>query len=171
MNLAAVACDVSVISWIAFSSTASARNAPRKTWTSAWLEWRASLPPRKITAFPVLKHSADASTVTLGRASKIMPITPSGTRSLAIINPASLRHARSTFPIGSGKLTTCLSPVAISWMRSAVSRSRSTNLTGTCGFSKSCALAANISSWWLVNAVAIAVNTWFFCAVESNPSV
>ena len=39
----------------------------------------ASLPPLKITAFPVLKHNPNASIVTLGLASYIIAITPSGT--------------------------------------------------------------------------------------------
>lgn len=36
----------------------------------------ASLPPRRIVALAVLKHKAPASTVTFGRASKMIPITP-----------------------------------------------------------------------------------------------
>ena len=39
----------------------------------------ASLPPRRIVALAVLKHKAPASTVTFGRASKMIPITPNGT--------------------------------------------------------------------------------------------
>ena len=34
--------------------------------TIAWLEWIASLPPRRIAALPVLKHRPNASAVTLG---------------------------------------------------------------------------------------------------------
>ena len=33
----------------------------------AALEWAASLPPRRITALPLLTHKAAASAVTLGR--------------------------------------------------------------------------------------------------------
>ncbi len=45
-------------------ATASRTSAP-----SAALECAASLPPRSITALPLLMQSAAASTVTLGRAS------------------------------------------------------------------------------------------------------
>lgn len=43
--------------------------ACRMSSVMAWLERKASLPPRRITALPALRHSAAASTVTLGRAS------------------------------------------------------------------------------------------------------
>ena len=45
-------------------------------------------PIGKITAFPDLKHNAEASTVTLGRASKIIPTTPRGTLFFSIWSPA-----------------------------------------------------------------------------------
>ena len=45
----------------------------------ALLELMASLPPLRITALPALKHNPKASSVTLGRDSYIMPITPIGT--------------------------------------------------------------------------------------------
>ena len=49
-------------------SPASSR-ASRMTATMAELEWKASFPPRRMTALPDLRQRAAASTVTLGRAS------------------------------------------------------------------------------------------------------
>ena len=51
--------------------------------------WRAtsatlSEPPRRITALPDFRQSAPASAVTLGRLSKITPMTPSGVRTRAM---------------------------------------------------------------------------------------
>ncbi len=46
-----------------------ARHSEPSTSTIAWLLWIASLPPRKITALPLLTQIAAASAVTLGRLS------------------------------------------------------------------------------------------------------
>ena len=55
--------------------------------TMIWFVWKASLPPRKIVAFAVFKQRTPASMVTLGRASKMIPITPKGTDRFSIIKP------------------------------------------------------------------------------------
>ena len=49
------------------------------TATSARFVPSASLPPFSTAALPLLKQSEKTSKVTLGRASKIMPMTPKGT--------------------------------------------------------------------------------------------
>ena len=47
-----------------------AASSPARTQAAiAWLQCRASLPPRRIAALPLFRHSAAASAVTLGRAS------------------------------------------------------------------------------------------------------
>ena len=56
--------------WMAWAGKRSPRTRrPADTSVSAInrFEFRASLPPRRIVAFPVLKHSEAASAVTFGR--------------------------------------------------------------------------------------------------------
>ena len=69
INSAAVSREVSWISWIAFSVMSLAFRVSRIHFTIASFEWIASLPPFKITTFPVLKQRPKASAVTFGRAS------------------------------------------------------------------------------------------------------
>ena len=51
-----------------------------------------SEPPRRITALPDLSVSAPASAVTLGRLSKITPMTPSGVRTREMSSPLGRSH-------------------------------------------------------------------------------
>ena len=46
-----------------------------------------SLPPRRIEALPLFRHRAATSLVTLGRDSKMVITTPSGTRTRSIRRP------------------------------------------------------------------------------------
>ena len=69
MNPVAVSRLVSVMSWTESSGIPHFFSPSRIQETMARLEFMASLPPLKITAFPVLKHRAKASAVTLGLAS------------------------------------------------------------------------------------------------------
>ena len=62
--------------------------------------------PRSTTADPALKHSAAASTVTLGLASYIMPMTPIGTRTFRMWTPLYMSHSSMTSPTGSGRSDT-----------------------------------------------------------------
>ena len=56
-------------SWTAFGGKPHATSSPAKMPCSARLVWKASFPPRKITALPLLMQSAAASAVTSGRLS------------------------------------------------------------------------------------------------------
>ena len=49
-------------------------------------------PPLSITVFPDLIHKLPASTVTFGRDSYIIPITPRGTDTLEISRPLGCFH-------------------------------------------------------------------------------
>ena len=69
IKAAAVSLDVSSIKAITCSGSPSFTSALRIVSTIAILEWIASLPPFKITTFPVLKQRANASAVTFGLAS------------------------------------------------------------------------------------------------------
>ena len=71
-------------------------------------------------------QSEAASTVTLGRLSKIMKITPSGTRICETSSPLGRRLEAITSPIGSGKAATSSRLVAIASSRIVLSVSRST---------------------------------------------
>ena len=67
----------------------------------AWIareEWKLSEPPRRITALPAFRQSAPASAVTLGRLSKITPITPIGVRTRRMCRPDGTSHSASTVP-------------------------------------------------------------------------
>ena len=88
-------------------------------------EWNASLPPRRITALPAIRQSAAASLVTLGRASKMMPITPIGTVTFSIFRPFGRVSPLSTRPTGSRCAATSSTPCAIASMRASVSVRRS----------------------------------------------
>ena len=79
MNSVVTARSVLSISCMQSSEIFVEARASRITFTIALLELMASLPPFNITAFPALKHSENASRVTLGLDSYIIPITPSGT--------------------------------------------------------------------------------------------
>ena len=88
-----------------------------RTRCRARLEWIASLPPRRIAALPLLTQRAAASTVTLGRLSKIMKMTPRGTRTWVTSSPLGRRLEVMTSPTGSGSAATSSSPFAISSSR------------------------------------------------------
>ena len=74
--------------------------------TIIWLVWNASLPPRNIVAFAVFKQSTPASIVTLGRASKIIPITPKGTALFSIVKPLGRVIVSITDPTGLSRVAT-----------------------------------------------------------------
>ena len=99
------------------------------TLTMALLELIASLPPFKITVLPDLKQSENASSVTFGLDSYIIPITPIGTLFLPILRPFGLSHMEITSPTGSSSAATCLTPSAIPLILSGVSLSLSRRLS------------------------------------------
>ncbi len=88
-------------------------------------EWMASLPPRRMTALPLFRQRAAASAVTLGRDSKIMQTTPSGTRTLSNFSPLGSTQPSMTRPTGSRSVTTLRTASAMPWMRLSVSSRRS----------------------------------------------
>ena len=128
----------------------------------------ASLPPRRITALPLFKHRAAPSTVTLGRASYTMPMTPIGTLTFSIYRPLGRVWLSSTQPQGSGRSATSWQPWAIPSIRSPFSANRSSS-AGDIPFalpaSKSSALAAMISVCRARSASAIASSPAFFSSV------
>ena len=96
----------------------------------AIFELIASLPPFNIEQLPDLKHNPNASDVTFGRASNIIPITPRGTLLFPIINPLGLFFMERTSPIGSSNLAICTRPSAICSILSDVNVRRSRSPAG-----------------------------------------
>ena len=86
----------------------------------------ASEPPRRMQALPLLMASDAASIVTLGRLSKIMPNTPSGTRMWPTLMPLGRRLRPVISPTGSGMAAICSQPCATVSMMLGVSFKRST---------------------------------------------
>ena len=126
-----------------------------------------SVPPRRIAALPDFKQSPPASAVTLGRLSKIMPITPMGTAIREISMPLGLVHFSSTRPTGSFNAAISSNPLAMASTRAGfnVKRSmkedfRSLDLAA----SKSLALAARIAEAAARTALAMACKAAFFCS-------
>src|SRR5690554_4709310 len=70
-------------------------------------------------------HSAPASAVTLGRDSKITPITPSGVRTRSICSPLGRSHSAMMVPTGSGSSAMVVTASMMPSMRASVSSSRS----------------------------------------------
>ena len=135
---------------------------------SARFDSIASLPPRKIVAFPVLKQSDAASAVTFGLDSKMIPITPIGTRTFRIRIPFGLVQSASNSPTGSGNSATSSSAFAIASNRfpSSVNRSIIAALSPFArARSKSSAFALKISASSTLNCPAIARRIRFFCSV------
>ena len=69
------------------------------------VRWRRAMrklsePPRRIAALPAFRHSAPASAVTLGRLSKMTPMTPSGVATRSIVRPFGRSNVASTRPTG-----------------------------------------------------------------------
>ena len=136
--------------------------------TSFILELMESLPPRSITAFPDLNVSPKASTVTFGRDSYIIAITPSGTFLYPIIRPLGRCFIEVISPTGSSSATSCLNPSAIPSILASVSVS----LSISAGFmpfltasSTSALLAFLISSAFFISSSATISRTSFFFVI------
>ncbi len=141
---------------------------------SAVLEWIASLPPRRIQTLEDLRQRHAASTVTLGRASKIIPTTPIGVRTFSIFNPFGRVPPSMTCPTGSGRPIRSRTAPAIPSIRAAVSRRRSCNdsdIPFCAAAFRSSSLAARISGICAQSASAIAASAAFFCAVDAQERV
>ena len=133
--------------------------------------WSASLPPRRIQALPDFRHSAAASTVTLGRDSKMMATSPMGTRRRIIFSPFGRSHASVTSPTGSGNLATSSQATAIA-SRRPWSRRRRSVIAGArplaWAAARSCALAARMAGSAARRACAAARRAWSRVAVEER---
>ena len=77
------------------------------------VELKLSEPPLNIVALLDFKHNAAASAATLGRDSKITPITPKGTETFSMFKPLGLFHFNNIFPTGSSNLAIFLIPSQI----------------------------------------------------------
>jgi hypothetical protein len=95
--------SVKGMSWM-LSGGRPARSPPAwRAAARARLLSMASLPPRRMVALPVLKQSEAASVVTLGRDSKMMPMTPMGTRTLRMCRPLGRVQSVQLFADGIGQ--------------------------------------------------------------------
>ena len=169
----AVARSVSSMRQTQFSSSPASASAARITLAMAVLERMASLPPRSMQALPLFKHSAAASEVTLGRASKMMPMTPSGTVIFSISSPQASVEPDSTRPTGSASAATSRTPSAMPLTRASERESRS-SMEGDMPFARAAStssrLARSMSSACASSAAAMAMSAAFFCAVEAFAS-
>ena len=123
------------------------------------------MPPLKMTELPLFRQSTAASAVTLGRDSKIMPITPIGTRTFVISSPLGLLLPEMTVPTGSGRAATSSTPSAMPLIRDSLSIRRSKSDSErpfVLPFAKSIRLASIILSALSVSALAIALRASFF---------
>ena len=165
------------VSW-EVSCTREMQSAGRPACSRAWrissvtqrLDRMASLPPRRMHTFPDLRHSAAASTVTLGRASKMMAMTPRGTRRRPMMRPLGRLSILSTLPMGSGRAATCRTPSTMPAIRSAFSVSRSSmagRIPASFAAATSAALAESHSSCRSVRILAMASRAAFFFAVPA----
>ena len=119
---------------------------------------------------PDFKHSAAASTVTLGRASKMMAMTPRGTRRRPMIRPLGRVSILSTLPMGSGRAATCRTPSTMPATRSGVRVSRSSmagRIPASFAAATSSALAESHSVCRSVRTSAMAFSAAFFLAVPA----
>src|SRR6185295_15948709 len=85
----------------------------------------ASWPPFRSTALEERRQSAAASAVTFGRDSKIIRITPIGTRTRLQVMPEGALRSSKTFPTGSGCAEIACRPLTISSTRFSSSFRRS----------------------------------------------
>ena len=131
-----------------------------------------SEPPRRIAALPALRQSAPASAVTLGRLSKITPITPSGVATRSKSSPFGVVQWASTRPTGSARPATASTPSAIAVTR-ASSRTRRSRKAGVWPAARacatSCALAARMRGAARRSSAAMARKAPSFCAAGRAP--
>ena len=123
---------------------------------------------------PDFRHSAAASTVTLGRASKMMATTPRGTRRRPMMRPLGRVSILSTFPMGSGRAATCRTASTMPEIRSSVRVSRSSmagRIPASLAAAMSSPLAASHSADRFVKVSAMASRAAFFLAVPAVANV
>ena len=153
---------------VSTSCTASPTPASRTAAASALFDSIASLPPRKITALPVLRQSAAVSMKTFGRDSKTTAITPNGTRTLRIFIPLGRSRVQIVSPTGSGRVATCRTPATIASNRAGVSVRRSSiegEIPASFACAKSMPFAATIDARFFSRESAMARSAAFFSSV------
>ena len=166
--------SVSSTSWIISGSKPALFTATRMRSARHLFEFIASLPPRRITALPLLRLSIAASTVTLGRASYIMPTTPIGTRTLSIFMPLGRVLPSITSPTGSGYFDSASQAFAMLSILASLSASLSSRdslILRILPFSRSTALASIISFLLLRRICAISSSASFFMSDEAKAIV
>ena len=77
------------------------------------MNWKLSLPPRRISALPDFNINPLHLAATFGLDSYITPITPNGIDTFSIFNPFGLDHSPKFFPTGSSKMAIFPSPMHI----------------------------------------------------------
>src|SRR5579871_1172408 len=97
----------------------------------------------------------------------MIPMTPSGTRSLRMCKPLGRVHSASVSPTGSARPTTSLTAPTMSFTRAGVSRRRSRIAPSRPELSTSARFAARISFSRVSMASAIEVKSAFFAPVVS----
>ena len=170
----ATSLDVSSTNCTASSTNPTDFNPSLNASAIALLEFIASLPPLKITAFPDLKQSPAASLVTFGLASYIIPITPIGTLFLPICNPLGLVHIPKTSPTGSSSAATCLRQLAIPSILASFKANLSSILSLVpfiLDVSRSFLLASIITLEFSIRKSAIAYNASFLSLEERLPKI
>ena len=164
-------CDSHGKSCTASRGTSNLARVSCRISTSCALEFRADFEPRNRATLPDFNAKPKASTVTLGRASYTMPITPKGTRTCFISMPLSMRRPWRTSPTGSERPATWRRPPAIPSMRSALKAKRSSRdslMPRSRPAFKSASLAARILSVCATRLSAAASKISFFCGVVSR---
>ena len=162
--------SVNGISWMLCAGSPSFSPPDCNAAAKARFESIASEPPRRIVAFPVLKQRDAASEVTLGRDSKMIPITPIGTRTFSMRIPTGRENSSSNSPTGSGNSATSRTALAIPARRSGFSRSRSIIALVnpfTSARSRSFTFASRMVASCDISESAMATKIRFFCAVVS----
>ena len=130
-----------------------------------------SEPARRMAALPALRQSAPASAVTLGRLSKITPMTPSGVATRSIFRPFGRSNRASTRPTGSGSSAMLSTASAMASRRSEFRTRRSMNAP-LCPLSRasarSSALAARIARSCARMQMAMARRAAFFSSALAS---
>ena len=142
-----------------FSSSSCFRSTFLISSTIARFELKASLPPFSTQVLPDLKQSENTSKLTLGRASYMIPTTPNGTDTFVIFIPFGLSVSIRVLPRGEGRAATLRISLAILFILSGVSSSRSYSGFEVCSAARSSALAARISPVAATASSASASNT------------
>ena len=164
--------EVSSIRFMQSGESPAEAIASRIIFARAMLERMASFPPRSTAALPDFRHKTAASTVTLGRASKIMPITPRGTFFFRISKPLGRTVPYSVLPTGSSSAITAeiASAMPLILFSSSIRRSSIESLMLPLAFSRSILFCSIMYALFSTSAFAIASRARFLSAVDATAS-